>query len=75
MKTVTEAHIDLGSEDSLQVGDTLAVLRNESHASSRTRLVWVGTARVVKILDGTHAAIVPLTGTLEERDIVGKKAR
>ena len=75
MRTPTEAHINLGSEDGIQVGDTLTVWRDESQRGSRTRNVRIGEVRVVKVIDKNYSAVEVLKGNPYERDIVEKKAR
>lgn len=75
MRTPTEAHINLGSDDGVQVGDTLTVWRDESRAKSITRNVRTGEVRVTKVIDKNYSAVEVLKGTVYERDIVEKKAR
>lgn len=75
MRTATEAHINLGSEDGIQAGDTLAVWRDESRGKSATRNINVGEVTVTKVIDKNYSAVEVLRGTLYERDIVETKAR
>jgi hypothetical protein len=75
MRTNSEAHINLGSDDGIQVGDTLTVYREERGNSLSSRTVRVGKVRVARILDADHAAVEVLRGTLQERDAVEKKTR
>jgi len=75
MQTATEAHINLGSDDGLKVGDTLIVWRDERASTGTTRTVRVGMVRVVRILDESHSIVDVLAGTLRERDTVEKKKR
>lgn len=75
MRTSSEAHIDLGSDDGIQVGDTLTVYREERGNSLSSRTVRAGKVRVARILDTDHAAVEVLTGTLQERDTVEKQTR
>ena len=75
MRTASEAHINLGGDDGLQVGDTLTVWRDERYAGRTTRTVRVGKVRVVRLLDERHSVVEVLTGTLQERDTVEKKIR
>ncbi len=72
IRTPTEARIDLGSEDGIQVGDTLTVWREERREGTSTRTVRVGTVRVASMLDREHATVEVLTGSLRERDRVEK---
>jgi hypothetical protein len=72
MRTPTEVHVNLGSADGVQVGDTLTVFRSEPWATTQ-RNVRVGMVRVVKILDKNYSAVEVLRGTLYERDIVEKR--
>lgn len=65
---------DLGSDDGIQVGDTLAVWRRESSGATVSRTVLVGSARATRILDEHHAAVEVLKGSLQELDSVEKKA-
>lgn len=73
MQTATEAHINLGSEDGIQLGDTLVVWREEA-AGASSRTVRVGMIRVVRVLE-RHAAVEVLRGNLRERDRVEKRVR
>jgi hypothetical protein len=75
MRTPTEAHINLGSDDGIQVGDTLSVWRDEGRAKSVTRNVRTGEVRVTKVIDKNYSAVEVLKGTVYERDIVEKKTR
>jgi hypothetical protein len=75
MRTNSQAHINLGSDDGIQVGDTLTVYREERGRSLSSRTVRVGKVRVARILDTDHAAVEVLTGTLQERDTVEKQTR
>lgn len=75
MRTTSEAHINLGADDGVQVGDTLTVWRQESSGATTNRTVRVGMVRVTKLLDDHNAAVEILTGTLRERDSVEKKIR
>ncbi len=72
IRTPTEARIDLGSEDGIQVGDTLTVWREERWEGTSTRTVRVGTVRVASMLDREHATVEVLTGFVRERDRVEK---
>ena len=74
MRTEKEAHINLGSDDGIQVGDTLTVFRSEPTAPG-IRNVRVGFVKVTKLMDGNYSAVEVLTGTLYERDIVEKRNR
>ena len=73
MRIKSEAHINLGSADGIQVGDTLTVYREEGGSSSSSRTVRVGKVRVARILDASHATVEVLSGTVQERDVVEKQ--
>jgi hypothetical protein len=75
MRTPTEAHINLGSDDGVQVGDTLTVWRDENRATSSTRLVRAGKIRVLRVIDRSYSAVEVLQGTVYEHDTVEKKMR
>lgn len=75
MRMPTEAHINLGSEDGIEVGDTLTVWRDESRAKSLTRNVRTGEIRVTKVTDKNYSTVEILKGTVYERDIVEKRER
>ena len=75
MRTTTEAHINLGSDDGIEVGDTLTVWRDESRAKPLTRNVPAGKVRVTKVIDKNYSAVEILKETVSERDIVEKRAR
>lgn len=74
MRTDSEAHIVLGSDDEIQVGDTLTVWRQE-HSGATTRTVPVGTVRAIRILDEGHSAVEVVRGSIRERDLVEKKVQ
>lgn len=73
MRTDSEAHINLGSEDGIQVNDTLSMYREERGSTLSSRTVRVGKVRVVRILDASHAAVAILSGNVREHDSVEKK--
>ena len=73
MRTTSEAHINLGGDDGIQVGDTLTVWRQESSGATTNRTVRVGIVRVTKLLDDHNAAVEILAGGVRERDSVEKK--
>jgi hypothetical protein len=84
-----EAHICIGSEDRLQVGDRVTIYRTKQVPSTKEAVVpdrsggyrpkmryekvKVGTARVSEILSEHYAAIELIEGDLQENDIVEKK--
>ena len=73
MRTGTEAHINLGSDDGIQIGDTLSVWRDETSGRTKTRNVRVGEVRVIKILGKNYSAVEILKGNLNEQDVVEKR--
>lgn len=73
-QTPTYAHINLGSDDGIQVGDTLVVWREET-TGALSRTVRAGIVRVVHVLDAGHAAVEVLKGNVRERDQVEKRIR
>ena len=74
MRTATEAHINLGSDDGIQVGDTLSVWRDETSGRIKTRNVRVGEVKVIKILGKNYSAVELLRGNLNEQDVVEKRS-
>ncbi|MEK9139068.1 MAG: hypothetical protein AAB393_18265 [Bacteroidota bacterium] len=86
-----EAHICIGSEDGLQVGDGVTIYRVKQVPSTkevivpdrssgykpkmRYEKVKVGTARVTEILSEYYAAIELIEGELLANDIVEKSWR
>lgn len=72
MRTESEAHVNLGSDDGVSVGDTLTVYRNDNPSGTYTRPVRVGTARVIKILDSHHSNVEVIHGGIYEHDVVEK---
>ncbi|MEK9139070.1 MAG: hypothetical protein AAB393_18275 [Bacteroidota bacterium] len=75
MRTSSEAHINLGSDDGIQLGDTLVVWREEKSGAPGGRTVRSGRVKVVRLLDKNHAAVEVLSGNLRERDRVEKQVR
>jgi hypothetical protein len=75
MKTETEAHINLGSVNGIQMGDTLSVWRDEQSPKGASRSYQVGTVKVIRFFDTTSAAVAIITGALREGDRVEKTAR
>lgn len=73
MRTDSEAHINIGSDDGIVVGDTLIVYHNENPSGTYTRPVRTGEVKVIKILDPHHAAVSIIYGGIYERDVVEKK--
>lgn len=69
------AHIDLGKESGLVVGDTLTVYREEPITSHQTRTVRVGRVRVTKYLDNKYSAVEVLEGSVREDDRVERTSR
>ena len=88
MKLEKEAHICIGKDDGIKVGDILTVYRrkevpvpNEPFVPDRSgryrpkvryEMVKVGRARVTAIMSEHYAAIVPIALQLEMTDIVEK---
>lgn len=86
-----QAHICMGSEDGLQVGDQIAIYRVQQIPSTkevivpdrsrgyrpkvRYERVKVGTAKVIEILSEHYAAIELIEGELLTNDIVEKSSR
>lgn len=86
-----QAHICIGSEDGLQVGDQVAIYRVKQVPSTKEPIVPdrsrgyrpkmryekvnVGTARVTEILSEHYAAIELIEGELLANDIVEKSWR
>lgn len=73
MRTTSEAHVDLGADDGIHVGDTLAVYREEPLSSHETRTRRVGLVRVIKLIDKDYSAVEVLEGSLKEGDTVEKQ--
>ncbi len=73
MRTADGAHINLGSDDGIQLGDTLTVFHNETPIGGNSRSVRAGKVKVIKILDKNYSAVEVIEGTLDERDTVEKK--
>lgn len=69
MRTDSEAHINIGSDDGIVIGDTLIVYHNENPSGP----VQTGEVKVIKILDPHHAAVSIIYGGIYERDVVEKK--
>ena len=83
-----EAHICIGSEDGIQVGDRVLIYRTKQVPSTKEAIVpdrsggyrpkvryekvKVGTARVTEILSEHYAAIELIEGDLQANDIVEK---
>lgn len=74
MRTPTEAHINLGGDDGIRVGDTLSVWRDQT-VGKVTRNIRVGEVKVTKILGNNYAAVEVLTGNVNENDVVEKGSR
>lgn len=86
-----QAHICIGSEDGLQVGDRVVIYRVTQVPSTKEAIVpdrssgyrpkvryekvKVGTARVIEILSEHYAAIELIEGELLANDIVEKISR
>lgn len=86
-----EAHICIGSENGLQVGDRVTIYRVKQVPSTKEAIVpdrssgyrpkvryervKVGTARVIEILSEHYAAIELIEGELLANDIVEKSWR
>lgn len=91
MTVRNEAHICLGSEDGIRVGELLTVYRttevpltNEPMVPDRSgrynprskfSLLKVGTARVTEVLSDHYAAIELVEGEMLPNDIVEKQRR
>lgn len=86
-----EAHICIGSEDGLEVGDRVIIYRTKQVPSTKDAIVpdrsgrykpklryekvKIGTARIIEILSEHYAAIELIEGELKASDIVEKSWR
>lgn len=75
MRIPTEAHINLGNHDGIQVGDTLTEWRDESRGATRTRNLRIDEVKVVRVNDQAHSVVEILRGKPEERDTVEMRSR
>ena len=70
MQTAVEAHLDLGRDSGIKVGDTLTVYREEPFTGHETLTVRVGVVRVTKFIDDRYAAADVLEGSVKKGDRV-----
>lgn len=69
MRTSMEAHINLGGDDGIHVGDTLSVWRDQT-VGKVTRNYRVGEVKVTKILGNNYASAEVVTGNVNGNDVV-----
>ncbi len=69
------AHIDLGKESGLVIGETLIVYREVPITGHQTQTDRVGIVRVTKYLDNKYSAVEVLEGSVREGDRVERSSR
>lgn len=72
MRSATEAHINVGRNDGIQVGDTLTVWRDEP-AMQKKRNAAVGAVKVTKLVGAHYAAVQVVRGAPQVNDAVCKE--